>query len=108
MRRPLGNKTAVAAVLALLHEFGLPVDGVGHRLVYGGCEHEQPACVTTDVMTSLTRLVPFDALHLPAEIAAIHEIETAFPGVPKVACFDTAFHGRIPMVAQRFALPVEL
>jgi acetate kinase len=108
VRRPLGSKTAVAAVLALLHEFALPIDGVGHRLVFGGCEHEQPARVTTDLMTSLTRLVPFDPLHLPAALAAIRDIETASPGLPQVACFDTAFHRRMPMVAQRLPLPREL
>jgi acetate kinase len=106
--RPLGSKTAVAALLALLHEFGLLIDGVGHRLVYGGSEHEQPARVTTDLMTSLALLVPFDPLHLPAALAAIREIATASPDLPQVACFDTAFHRRMPMVAQRFALPREL
>ncbi len=106
--RRLGNKTAVAAILALLNEFTLSIDGVGHRLVYGGYEHEQPARVTSDLMTSLALLIPFDPLHLPAALAAIREIETASPGLPQVACFDTAFHCRMPMVAQRFALPREL
>jgi acetate kinase len=108
VRRPLGNNTPVAAVLAFLDEFAVSLDGVGHRLVYGGCEHEQPARVTTDLMTSLALLVPFDPLHLPAALAAIREIETASPDLPQVACFDTAFHRRMPLVAQRFALPREL
>src|SRR6185503_1479926 len=28
-----------------------------------------------------------------------------FPGLPQIACFDTAFHRRMPAVAQRLPLP---
>ena len=31
-----------------------------------------------------------------------------FPEVQQVACFDTAFHRRMPEVAQRYALPTSL
>lgn len=106
--RPLGNATPIAALLAFLEESSLRIDGVGHRLVYGGSAHEEPARVTAELMTSLAALVPFDPLHLPAALAAIHEIGTALPGLPQVVCFDTAFHRRMPMVAQRLPLPREL
>lgn len=107
-RRPLGNATPIAALLALLVELGIPIDGVGHRLVYGGAAHEAPARVTADLMTSLATLVPFDPLHLPDALAAIREVEAALPGLAQVVCFDTAFHCRMPMIAQRLPLPREL
>lgn len=108
MRRTLGSATPIEALLAVLGELGVSLNGVGHRLVYGGCEHEEPARVSAELLTNLTALVPFDPLHLPAALAAIREIETVLPGVPQVVCFDTAFHRRMPMVAQRFPLPRQL
>ena len=38
----------------------------------------------------------------------IDAVEAHFPDLPQVACFDTAFHSRMPEVAQRFALPQKL
>jgi acetate kinase len=38
----------------------------------------------------------------------IEAVAAHFPDLPQVACFDTAFHHRMPEVAQRFALPQEL
>jgi acetate kinase len=104
----LGAATPIAALFGLLSELGISIDGVGHRVVYGGPQHTEPAAVTAELMTSLASLVPFDPLHLAAALAAISEIETALPGTPQVVCFDTAFHHRMPMVAQRLPLPREL
>jgi acetate kinase len=103
--RPLGNATPIASLLAFLVELGISVDGVGHRLVYGGAAHEAPARVTAELMTSLATLVPFDPLHLPDALAAIREVEAALPELAQVVCFDTAFHSSMPMVAQRLPLP---
>ena len=107
-QRQLSGAEPVAAVLALVQELGVHVDAVGNRLVYGGPAHEAPARVTAELLRELTALVPFDPLHLPAALAAIREIETASPQLPQVVCFDTAFHRRMPMVAQRLPLPREL
>jgi acetate kinase len=38
----------------------------------------------------------------------IEAVASHFPDLPQVACFDTAFHNRMPEVAQRFALPQKL
>jgi acetate kinase len=107
-RRSLGDQTPVAGILAALRELDVQVDAIGHRLVYGGIAHEVPARVTPDVLMSLTALVPFDPLHMTGALAAIREIEKALPEVPQVVCFDTAFHRRMPAVAQRLPLPREL
>jgi acetate kinase len=56
----------------------------------------------------LAGLVSFDPLHLTDALTAIREFEKALPDVPQVVCFDTAFHRRMPMVAQRLPLPREL
>jgi acetate kinase len=106
--RPLGDSTPINALLAFLAEVGVRVDAVGHRLVFGGSTHEAPARVNAALLNDLAKLVPFDPLHLPAALAAIGEIETDQPDLAQVVCFDTAFHRRMPAVAQRFPLPREL
>jgi acetate kinase len=106
--RPLTGTSPIASLLAFLREADLHVDAVGHRLVFGGADHEEPARVTPELLEELAALAPFDPLHMPAALAAIREIAALLPDVAQVACFDTAFHHRMPMVAQRFPLPREL
>lgn len=97
-----------AAVHSLLDKLGSRPDAVGHRLVHGGSDHVEPVLVDDEVLASLTRLVPFAPLHLPAELAAIAAVRARFDSIPQVACFDTAFHRTLPEVARRFALPSSL
>ncbi|MGD0050719.1 MAG: acetate/propionate family kinase [Vulcanimicrobiaceae bacterium] len=106
--RLLGDASPVAALLARVHQLGVQVDAVGHRLVFGGLAHESPTRVTAELMTSLDAQVPFDPLHTPDALAAIREIAAVSPELPQVVCFDTAFHRRMPMVAQRLPIPREL
>ena len=106
--RRLGDGEPLAALLGFVNEHGVNFDAVGHRLVYGGLAHEAPARVTAELMASLAALVPFDPLHMPDALATIREMERALPGLPQVVCFDTAFHRRMPDVAQRLPLPREL
>jgi acetate kinase len=56
----------------------------------------------------LDRYVPLAPLHQPHNLAAIRAVAARAPGVPQVACFDTAFHRTNPDIAQMFALPYEL
>jgi acetate kinase len=81
------------------------VDAVGHRVVHGGAKYDAPAVVDAQVRAALVDLVPFAPLHLPSEIAILDAAAERFPGVPQVACFDTAFHRTLPEVAERFAIP---
>jgi acetate kinase len=60
------------------------------------------------VVADLRALVPIDPNHLPQAIAAIEAVGRAYPAVPQVACFDTAFHSRMPRVARLYALPGRL
>ena len=84
---------------------GETIIGVGHRVVHGGLEFMAPTCVDADTLERLRRYVPLAPLHQPHNLAAIALMSARLPGVPQVACFDTAFHRTIPEVAQLFALP---
>jgi acetate kinase len=83
---------------------GLPV-AVGHRIAHGGPAYAAPLKVDEIVLAALERLVPLAPLHQPYNIGPIRTIQARFPGIPQVACFDTAFHRGHGDVADRYALP---
>jgi acetate kinase len=81
---------------------------MGHRVVNGGPNYTAPQKITPQVLTDLRNLVPLAPLHLPAEIKIMEAVASQLPQIPQVACFDTAFHRRLPDLAQRFPLPRKL
>lgn len=81
------------------------IEAIGHRIVHGGQHYVQPALVTPEMIAELKRLVPIDPTHLPGEIALIEAFQRHLPGVPQVACFDTAFHRELPRVAWLLPIP---
>jgi acetate kinase len=81
------------------------IAAVGHRIVHGGERFVEPAIIADDLLDGLRRIAPLDPEHLPGEIALIEAIARALPGVPQVACFDTAFHAAMPRPAQIVPIP---
>jgi acetate kinase len=79
--------------------------GIGHRVVHGGARYFAPERITPDVLAELERLSPLDPEHLPAEIALIGAFHARDARVAQVACFDTAFHHRLPRVATLLPIP---
>lgn len=98
---------AVERVLRLLQQRmpGRYIAAVGHRVVHGGMHHALPAYVDAELLDALRALEPLAPLHQPHNLAAIERIAAEHPGLPQVACFDTAFHRSAPDLAQRYALP---
>jgi acetate kinase len=80
----------------------------GHRIVHGGPKFTATQLIDAHLTEALKELIPFAPLHLPSQVAMIEAVDAHFPDLPQVACFDTAFHGGMPEVAQRFALPQKL
>jgi acetate kinase len=98
--------TGSAAIKAAVESFG-PVDAVGHRIVHGGTLYAAPVLVTAEVRRRLETLTDLAPLHQPKSLAALDAVTAELPGIPAVACFDTAFHTTIPDAAATFALPAE-
>ncbi|CAM3533815.1 acetate kinase [Deinococcus saxicola] len=100
---------AMRLVLTELDALGLrsEVRAVGHRVVHGGSRFSAPAPITPEVLEAIRDCVPLAPLHNPANIAGIEAAMNAFPGLPQVAVFDTAFHQTLPEVAYRYAVPEE-
>ena len=82
--------------------------GVGHRVVHGGAHYREPTLVTPQVLSDLRALEPLAPLHQPHNLAPIDVLAERMPGVPQVACFDTAFHRGQPEVAELVPLPKEI
>jgi acetate kinase len=103
-------RAALAVLAAWLHEryAGARVLGVGHRVVHGGPRYARPCVVTPEVLEDLEALIPLAPLHQPHNLAAIVAVAEQLPGVPQVACFDTAFHRGRPAVAEVVPLPREI
>lgn len=101
------HAAAATALLAWLDERGDrdALAAIGHRVVHGGPTYSAPQRVTSEVLSRLRRLGPFDREHLPAEILLVEAFQRRFPDVPQVACFDTAFHHDLPRVARLLPIP---
>jgi acetate kinase len=81
------------------------VEGVGHRIVHGGPRHIRAERITPELIEDLRRISFVDPDHLPGEIALISTFLRRLPGVPQMACFDTAFHNDMPRVARLLPVP---
>jgi len=109
--RALDGDSGYAAQLALVtgwvedHLAPARLAAVGHRVVHGGNAHAGPAPVTPALLAELTELVPLAPLHQPHNLMLMHTMAHLHPGLPQVACFDTAFHLGNPRVSRLYALP---
>jgi len=84
---------------------GEPILAIGHRVVHGGTGFAAPVRIDDATLAALERLAPLAPLHQPHNLVGIRAAAEHFPGVPQVACFDTAFHRTQNRVAETFALP---
>ena len=101
---------ALASLRTLLGSLeGAPtIIAVAHRVVHGGQDFSESVLVTDAVLERLERLNSLAPLHQPHNLAGVRSFMQAFPALPQVACFDTAFHAGLPEVASAFALPQSL
>jgi acetate kinase len=98
---------ALKALQGLLQQVlpGHDLQAVAHRVVHGGEAYRNAVRVDEDVLHKLNMLSPLAPLHQPHNIEGVRAFARAYPEVPQIACFDTAFHAGIPEVEHLFALP---
>src|SRR4051812_33276440 len=105
------HATALGEILNVLARGGIEIGNIsacGHRIVHGGADHVAPVMLDTAQLGALQSMRELAPLHNGFGVAAIEALRGQAPGLPQVACFDTAFHATVPEVAQRFALPTAL
>ncbi len=81
---------------------------IGHRVVHGGGRFATATLVTDEVERQIDELAALAPLHNPVNLAGIRAARAAFPDIPNVAVFDTAFHHTLPAASASYALPVDL
>ena len=87
---------------------GWEPDVVAHRVVHGGRLFRAAVRVDAQVRNQLDALTDLAPLHQPKSLAGLDAVSRALPGVPTIACFDTAFHATLPEAASTYALPAAL
>jgi len=81
---------------------------VGHRVVHGGEKFTKSVIIDQEVCKGINECASLAPLHNPAAIMGIRAARDAFPELPQVAVFDTAFHQTMPKSAFLYALPYNL
>ncbi len=105
-----GHEEALMHLVSWLreHQEGRRLTAIGHRVVHGGEAYAAPVMVDESVIQKLETLVPLAPLHQPHNLEPIRIVRHRLPGMPQVACFDTAFHQSQSDIATMFALPREM
>jgi acetate kinase len=83
------------------------VEAVGHRVVHGGPRYSKSVRIDRELIGYLASITDLAPLHLPAALSGMNAVRELLPRVPAVACFDTAFHSRMPAAASTYAVPEE-
>jgi acetate kinase len=106
----IGHEESLMHLIAWLreHQDGRKLVAIGHRVVHGGAAFSSPVLVDESVLQSLEALVPLAPLHQPHNLEPVRIVRRRLPGMPQVACFDTAFHQSQSDIATMFALPREM
>lgn len=109
IERPLADHKEAFAAMEEAFTATVPVPAgalaaVGHRVVHGGDRFAAPAVIDDHVLAAIRECVPLAPLHNPANLVGIEAARQAYPHVPHVAVFDTAFHQTMPERSFRYAL----
>lgn len=102
------HRAGLAEVWRWLARGGVAAQNVraaGHRVVHGGSAFSAPVLIDGDVRSILGTLAPLAPLHMPPCLSVIDAVRETLPAALHVACFDTAFHARMPEEARRLPLP---
>ncbi|MEP7365191.1 MAG: acetate/propionate family kinase [Acidobacteriota bacterium] len=93
------------AAIASIDLGGLSVDAVAFKAVHAGPNYRGTFVVDDGVFAALTEFLPAAPAHNAIYLAGIRAFQTAMPGVPLVAAFETEFHRTMPEYAARYGVP---
>lgn len=107
---PYDHQVALNSLVTMLVQLNLVnnIIAVGHRVVHGGEHYAQPTLIDANVKETIEKLAKLAPLHNPANLIGINACQRAFPSLPQVAIFDTAFHQSMPEQAYLYGLPMAL
>jgi acetate kinase len=99
------DRSVVSAAIEATGATTRAVDAIGHRVVHGGEDLVAPTRIDDEVMERIQAVSALAPLHNVPALTTIESALSLIPDRPHVACFDTAFHARLPEAAQRYAVP---
>ena len=103
------QREAIIRIGRLLADSKVPAPAaIGHRIVHGGPKLRQHCLIDDSVLQQVEAATAFAPLHTPSALSVIRFAQGHFPGLPQVACFDTAFHAELAEVARVLPIPKEL
>lgn len=97
---------ALSEIFATARKVG--IDAIAHRVVHGGEAFDSPTLIDEDVIGAIERAIALAPLHNPVNLRGIQLARDAFPDLPQVAVFDTAFHATLPRRARTYAIARDL
>jgi acetate kinase len=103
------HEAALRTAYGLFDEAGAELGSVGlvavgHRVVHGGPDLYQPTLIDDPLVDMLESLAPLAPLHNPPAVLGIRGARKAFPDLPHVAVFDTAYFHDLPAAAAAYAI----
>ncbi len=96
---------ALEEISRIIAKTGVEPVAVGHRVVHGGEKFKQAVQIDESVEQAIQECAAMAPLHNPANLTGILTAKTAYPSLPHVAVFDTAFFQSMPQHAYLYALP---
>jgi len=107
---PFDHQQALNTLVNKLNTLNLveKISAVGHRVVHGGEHYSEPTLINEDVKQTIESLAKLAPLHNPANLTGIEACQLAFPKLPQIAVFDTAFHQTMPEKAYLYGIPFNL
>ena len=91
----IGNPETPAVGFAGDGAFGISMSEMS-SIVHGGAAFTKPVVIDSDNLAALESLRKLAPLHNFHGLDAVRTMKEAAPGLPQVACFDTAFHAAQP------------
>jgi len=107
LKLSLVGEDGSATKVGSFEEIDAVLEGVAHRVVHGGQRFIEPVVVDGAVEREIVELEAIAPLHNGPALEGLKRAREAFPDVPHIAVFDTAFHHTIPAEASTYALPAE-
>jgi len=77
----------------------------GHRVVHGGEEFIKSTLITRKNIKKLEKYNSLAPLHNPANLMGIKAALKLLPGIPNIACFDTAFYQTLKKKVFLYPIP---
>jgi acetate kinase len=105
------HQQALAVIADTLKQFeylSQRIVAVGHRVVHGGEYFTHSTLIDEQVKQAIEKTSLMAPLHNPVNLTGITSAQNAFPHLPHIAVFDTAFFQTMPKHAYLYALPYEL